>query len=333
MISKTPLISVIVPNYNHERFLKERLDSILNQTYTVFEVILLDDCSTDNSQAILLEYAKYPKVSQCIFNEVNSGNTFFQWKKGIELAMGDYIWIAESDDSCELNFLEKILEPFLKDAQVVLSYCQSNRINEFSAITGNWISHTDNLSVSYFLQDFIVESHEFIEQFFICKNVIPNASAVLIKKEAIDLQHHFDLVPEFRYCGDWMFYFKLIVIKKIAFISESLNNFRYHSNSVIARAVESEKRISIIDIDFKMRAVLMQYLYERKLPNIAAIKAKNRFIKRNFLTYEKAILFIQTGKKIKGYFYMLTAVDVYVQHNSLKKSIKRKITRIFKFKY
>lgn len=328
MLNNT-LVSIIVPNYNHEKFLKQRLESIFNQTYANFEVILLDDCSTDNSREIILEYAKNAKVSQCVFNDVNSGNTFKQWQKGISLAKGDLIWIAETDDSCELNFLEQLLQPFLKDSQVVLAYCQSNRINEFSEITGNWISHTEEFNTTLFNYSFVIDSNEFIERFLICKNVIPNASAVLIKKEAIDLQLHFDLAPEFRYCGDWMFYVKLIVNKKVAFISESLNNFRYHSNSVIAKAIESEQRITIIDIDYKMRAVLISYLSTKKLSNFSKIKTKNKFVKRNYLTYQKAILYIQVAKKIKGYFYMLTVLDIYMKHNSLKKNIKRKIKRIF----
>ena len=72
MVVQFPLVSIIVPNYNHEKYLKQRLDSIFNQTYSNFEVILLDDCSSDSSQTILLEYAKNPKVSYCIFNEFNS---------------------------------------------------------------------------------------------------------------------------------------------------------------------------------------------------------------------------------------------------------------------
>ena len=82
----TPLVSIIVPNYNHEQYLKQRLESIFNRTYPNFEVILLDDFSTDSSKKILSEYSENPKVSQCVLNETNSGNTFIQWNKGIALA-------------------------------------------------------------------------------------------------------------------------------------------------------------------------------------------------------------------------------------------------------
>ena len=88
-----PKVSVIVPNYNHEPYLRQRIDSILNQSYQDFELILLDDCSVDNSRDILMAYKNHPKVTQLVFNEQNSANTFKQWNKGIELAKGEYIWI------------------------------------------------------------------------------------------------------------------------------------------------------------------------------------------------------------------------------------------------
>src|ERR1700742_1367615 len=102
-------VSVIVPNYNHSRYLNQRIDSVLSQTYQDFELIILDDCSTDDSRKIIKQYQEHPKVSHIVFNETNSGTTFKQWKKGIELAKGKYIWIAESDDWCEPNLLETLV--------------------------------------------------------------------------------------------------------------------------------------------------------------------------------------------------------------------------------
>ena len=103
-----PKVSVIVPNYNHASYLKQRIDSILNQTFQDFEVIILDDCSTDNSLEVLSHYKNHNKVSHCVFNDTNSGSTFKQWDKGIQLAKGEWIWIAESDDWAEPEFLETI---------------------------------------------------------------------------------------------------------------------------------------------------------------------------------------------------------------------------------
>lgn len=322
------LVSVIIPNYNHEKYLSQRLDSVFNQTYSNFEVILLDDYSPDSSRAILLEYAQNEKVSHCIFNESNSGNTFKQWAKGISLAKGDLIWIAETDDYCDTTFLEKLVKQFQSDPQIVLAYSQSSRVSEFGEITGNWIDHTNDLDSNLFQHNFTMDANKFIEQFLIYKNVIPNASAVVFKKEAVNINKHFDTAPEFRYCGDWMFYLKLIANKKIAFVSESLNNFRYHSGSVIAKAVQTEKRIQIIDIDYKMRKVLMSYLAKCKVNNFRKINANNRLTKK-ITTYEKAFLLVRSGKKLKGYLLLLTVLDMFFFQYKIRKNLIIKVKRFF----
>ena len=72
----SPLVSVVVPSYNHEKFLKERLDSILNQTFQDFELIILDDLSPDNSREIIETYRAHPKVSKIVYNEKTQGLLF-----------------------------------------------------------------------------------------------------------------------------------------------------------------------------------------------------------------------------------------------------------------
>ena len=89
MNTSHPKVSVIVPNYNYGRYLTERIESILAQTYQNFELILLDDASSDSSIDILRQYQDHPKVSHCLVNEQNSGSPFPQWQKGIDLAQGE----------------------------------------------------------------------------------------------------------------------------------------------------------------------------------------------------------------------------------------------------
>src|ERR1700722_8508136 len=93
-ISKSmPKVSVIIPSYNHARFLRQRIDTVLQQTFQDFEVILLDDCSPDNSPEIISSYVGDSRV-RIEFNAINSGSTFKQWNKGVRMARGDYVWIA-----------------------------------------------------------------------------------------------------------------------------------------------------------------------------------------------------------------------------------------------
>lgn len=324
-----PLVSVILPNFNHEQYLKQRLDSVFSQTYPNFEVILLDDKSTDNSREILSQYAKNEKVAHCVFNEINSGNTFKQWSKGIALAKGDLIWIAETDDFCDNSFLEKIIKPFQDEPELALSYCQSNRINEKGEITGNWITHTDNLDQNLFQKDFVQNGNEFIKHFLIYKNVIPNASAVVFKKKYADQAGEFDFDPVLKTCGDWLFYIKLASNAKVAFVHESLNNFRYHSESVISRSLQKDQRTSIIDIELKTRKKIIKFLAEKKSDQLSAIHTLNKNINID-LKYEKGILFLETNKKIRAILILSTILQTFLRRFKLKQKIKSKISKILK---
>src|ERR1700737_2534716 len=124
-----PTVSVIIPNYNHSPYLRQRIESVLRQTFQDFEVILLDDSSTDNSRSILSEYVIDPRI-RFEFNEVNSGSTFKQWNKGVRLARGNYVWIAESDDYADERLLERLVELLDAEPEVTFAYCRSWGISE-----------------------------------------------------------------------------------------------------------------------------------------------------------------------------------------------------------
>jgi len=223
----TPKVSIIIPNYNHKPYLKQRLDSVFNQTVQDFEVILLDDASTDGSQELLETYQNHPKVSHLIVNDQNSGSPFKQWQKGIELAQGEYIWIAESDDYCELHFLEKLLPKF--DKETAICYAQTIDVAEKGQYLLNRIDYTQEFEPNLWTADFRVEGTPFIEMYLVKKNVIPNASAVLFKKELVDTSIFSQPLLNMKMCGDWFFWVKLCVKTNIAFVAEPLNYFRHHA--------------------------------------------------------------------------------------------------------
>lgn len=130
MNEKAPLVSVVVPNYNYARYLDARLSSILNQTFQDFELILLDDASTDNSLEVLDRYKDDPHVSHFVVNEQNTGSPFKQWMKGILLAKGEWVWIAEADDLCEPTFLETCVKEVQKYPNVSVCMTAFRYIDE-----------------------------------------------------------------------------------------------------------------------------------------------------------------------------------------------------------
>lgn len=234
-------VSVIIPNYNHAPFLQQRIESVLEQTYQDFEIIILDDCSSDASRVIIETYRENPKVSHIVYNESNSGSTFNQWQKGLEFATGNWIWIAESDDYAAPEFLEQLLCLATKDQCLSLVYCDSFSTDE-SSKTNGVISWARDVDPSHWSSDFINDGTHEIQHHLYCRNTVPNASAVVVKKEA--LQDALAMLPkEFRYAGDWFVWIQCIQNGKIGFVHQNLNYFRQHKQSTRAtKCIEEERR-------------------------------------------------------------------------------------------
>jgi glycosyltransferase involved in cell wall biosynthesis len=224
-------VSVIVPNYNYERYLKGRLDSILGQTYPAYEIIFLDDASTDESIKTAEELLDKGLNSTLIRNETNSGGAFKQWVKGLKIARGDYIWIAEADDLCDISFVEECLSRFRQDKDVVLAYCQSKQIDEAGKVLAeNYFEYTNDINRGKWLTDYTREGLEELSDTLAVKNTIPNISAVLFKK--VDISSAEEDLVRFKIAGDWYFYFWLLKQGKIAYVSRPLNFHRRHERGV-----------------------------------------------------------------------------------------------------
>ena len=255
------LVSVIIPNYNHARYLDERIQSVLNQTFQEFEVIILDDKSTDQSLEVIEKYRCHPKVTNIIANEENSGSSFVQWRKGMDVARGELIWIAESDDSCEPTFLEKLVAPFLQDSEVVLSYCRSQSIDE-TGNRGRVLHGTYGKS--------IYTSEEFFHKYLNWMNVVMNASSAVFRRDvALNIEKGY---MDFKGVGDWLFWIEIAERGKIAVENEPLNFFRSHSSNTTERT----RRQGINGIEFKR---IFEYLQDHgHLSWIDAIRLKKKRI-------------------------------------------------------
>lgn len=229
-----PLVSVIVPNYNHEKYLPQRLASIASQTFKDFEIILLDDASTDNSLAVLSEFAEREPRAKLIPNEKNSGSTFKQWRKGFKEAKGKYIWIAESDDSAEPELLARLVDTLESDPDISLACCQLRMMDPQGNMGGtpdDWLGELDPLR---WKSSYINEGRDEIRCFLSKKNTILNASGVVFRKfDDVEL-----LADEsMRLCADWLFWSRLLSRGKIAYHSEPLNHWRLQTSNARTRPV------------------------------------------------------------------------------------------------
>jgi glycosyltransferase involved in cell wall biosynthesis len=221
-------ISVIVPNYNHAKYLEQRIDSILDQTYRDYEIIILDDNSEDNSREIIDAYIKrYPSIKS-LYNESNSGNPFKQWDLGVSKATGEFIWIAESDDFADPLFLERSAQVLTDNPSMGLVYCNSTVIEEETG-TKYLISHRKTNLQNKWSEDYSNSGRAEISECLFRQNTINNASSVLFRKssyvEAGYAGH------SMKYCGDWFLYIRILLRSDIGYISTPLNTLRLHARS------------------------------------------------------------------------------------------------------
>lgn len=223
-----PKVSVIVPTYNHAPYLSERLESILNQTYNDLQLLILDDASTDDSFRIITRYFSKPRV-QLLVNSSNSGSAFPQWNRGIHFAKGEYVWIAESDDSADPHFLETLVPLLDENPSLGLAYCQSRIMDQRSVFVGDSLNWTSDLDPERWKYDFTSNGKDEVRDYLIVKNTIPNASAVLARRSV--LRKVLPVDTSFQLCGDWMHWGKLLLQTDLAYIAEPLNHWRLGSSN------------------------------------------------------------------------------------------------------
>lgn len=230
-----PKVSVIIPNYNHARFLVQRIQSVLNQTYQDFEVIYLDDASTDDSNEVFANFAGEQRI-RAVYNQSNSGSPFKQWNLGIRLAQGDYVWIAESDDYADKRLLAELVDRLDNNPTVGVAYCQSWIVDEYGNTKCNFKEWLDSSDRERWEKDFINIGKQECTQ-LIFTNTIPNASAILIRRSIYQKVGYVDETMSL--CGDWLLWSKMLLISDIAFVSEPLNYFRVHSGTVRHKAYKN----------------------------------------------------------------------------------------------
>ena len=226
----TPLISIIIPNFNHAPFLEERIESVFNQTYQNIEIIILDDASSDGSLEIINCYKSKKQISNVVINESNTGNPFLQWRKGLELANGKYVWIAESDDFAKPAFLENCVLKLESDDSLALAFCKTAPISEdnllIEHIEPKQLNGKYNAIVDGFLYNWYFNNDPFR---------ILNASACVFRSDFIE-KNMLEEITAYKYSGDKYFWLSLLSKHPdFYYISDQLNFQRFHANTTRAR--------------------------------------------------------------------------------------------------
>ncbi len=220
-----PKVSVVIPNYNHGDYLQQRIDSVLNQTYRNFEIIILDDCSTDHSREVIKTYGNNPLIRKTIFNDKNSGSPFKQWRRGIELSEGEWIWIAESDDYADERFLEVLISACQNQPNVGLVYCDSSIITNGIVVSETFATIKNRkFKTNRWSKNYINSGTDEIENFLLNESTINNTSAVLFNKSVLSSVNVFDI--NLQYIGDKYVFVKVLSKSDVLYVKDSLNYYR-----------------------------------------------------------------------------------------------------------
>lgn len=229
-------VTAIVPNYNHAKYLKQRLDSIIAQTYPHIDIIVLDDASQDDSRKVIESYAKrFSDRITTVFNAKNSGNVFLQWQQGHALATGDLIWICESDDFCEPTFVERMVSSF-RDPSVMLAFGRVEFVDEGGSHMPGLETYREQAEGGVWGAHLVRPAARWFDGAFGVKNLIANVGGSLWRRTAID-DSVWAQARSFKVMGDWYLYAALAQGGQIAYEPSALAYFRIHgANTSGARA-------------------------------------------------------------------------------------------------
>lgn len=227
-------VSVVIPNYNYKRFLYQRLYSILSQKEKINEIIILDDCSTDDSRKeidkIVDELEKYIDIKK-VYNEKNSGSAFKQWEKGFSLAKSEYVWIAETDDYCSDKLLKQLVKPVVKNRDIIISYADT----AFIDTVGNYlvksiVPEIDILNTGHWNRNYVNNGKDEFNHYTYLNCTIANVSSCIIKNN--NYSRFFKESGKFKQCGDWLLYANIMQLGDVAYSRQTLNYYRIHGSNV-----------------------------------------------------------------------------------------------------
>jgi glycosyltransferase involved in cell wall biosynthesis len=296
-----PKVSIIMPSYNHERFISQAIESVLYQTYSNWELIIIDDGSLDSSRKIIMEYASKDKRI-CFFEQKNMGVSK-TLNRGINLSKGEVICFLDSDDAFYKEKIEKQLDLLENGFDLIttkISTIDEQGEHILNSTIDSWYNDFDNV---VFKEDIELN---FFKKNYICK------SSVMVKKQLFNKVGLFDEKLIMAY--DFLLWMKMI--KKgvrICRIDETLTFYRWHKNN------ETIKNKDRMKIEISIIYCFLWFYFKEKMN----IKNKNQYIDAfNFFLKSNGIRCFFRFLKIYSSFYNVKDYTSLVDNLLVKKIFK-----------
>jgi glycosyltransferase involved in cell wall biosynthesis len=314
-MSTIPKVSVLIPTYNYARFLDETIQSVLNQTFTNFELTIVDNCSTDNTEEVVKKYLTDKRVS-FYRNETNVG-LVGNWNKCLEYARGEYIKFLCADDKLHPKQLEKfiaIMEAH-PDVSIISSHTEVFGANSFCRI-----SPFNGLVNRHIVRKVLLGRN----------NKLRNPSVVMFRKKDAEKIGKFN--PELIQLVDRDYYIKLLNLGDCYVIPEALAYIRSHPNT--QTMFVRDKKYELIFERYRFLKSVKSSITSPSDPNSAEINEhfKNAAVRSAAVIFEvlpklykkENINILKSALKI-GYVegVLLAPFSRYLQWNYLSKLLRR----------
>ena len=274
------MVSVIIPVYNAEKYIEDTINSVLDQTYKDWEILLIDDGSTDHSAEIIKQYLDNPEIKY--FHKENEGVSLTR-NLGIELAKGAYIAFLDADDTWEPKNLEMKMDILINNPDVDWVFSDMYNMNENKERYGIAASGTD----ANILEDILRWERE----------VIPGpCSNIVVRRKCLDTGIRFD--PRFTTAADQDFCLQLASQFKGKHIAQPLWSYRIISTSMSRNIKVMEKDHIGVFLKAKKRNLFRSILFRFKcFSNLYLILAGSWW---------------KDGRnKLKGIYYLMLAVITF----------------------
>lgn len=278
----SPTVSVIIPTYNRAHMVGRAIQSVLNQTYQDFELIIVDDASTDNTEEVAKSFND--ERLQYIRHEKNSGSSVAPRNTGIELARGEYIAFLDSDDEWLPQKLEKQMDKFNSvSPDVGLVYCGYAGVNRETGEA---------------LREYTPNGRGEVFKLMVERNLLGSLT-VLIRKECFQKAGVFD--TEFLSSQDWDMWIRISKYYKFDFIPEVLAKYYVHDKR---GSVNVERKIQGLDrITHKYQNYLPKAVVSCRLKTLGILYCYRGDFKKACRYFREAIS--NNPRNIKAYIHFL----------------------------
>lgn len=264
-----PLVSIITPTYNHEKFIGECIESVLKQTYTNWEMIVVDDCSTDETPSIVEKYAKSESRIKFIRHDTNWGmyRLVDTYNQALNNSNGEYIAILEGDDFWSDYKLEKQIKHF-DDPQIALSFGGFHlTTSDGKILESNFEKKGQHRSKS------LENVKEYWFESLVVSNFIQPLTVMIRKKSLTEI-------------GGFLQIMDVPVVDYPTWLELSLNNVFFSSSEILGfhrRHSNAQSLVKIVEIASKNMKIAVHYLKRKE-------NCDRHFIKKVIKSWEKQVI-------------------------------------------